>query len=217
MSKATGISVAKIASRVMAGEKLSKFNLNKKNKNSFAIKEAVFPFNKFPEVDVLLGPEMKSTGEAMGFDNNFGLSFAKSQIASNNTIPLKGNAFISVKDRDKDKILNNAKKLIKFGFSLYATSGTARYLITNGVRCKKVNKVSQGSPHIVEKLNKKNISLVINTTEGKDSISDSFSLRRTSLINKIPYFTTIAAANACLESIEALKKYPIKVRALQDN
>ena len=217
VSKATGLSIAKIASRVMAGEKLSKFNLKKKNKNTFAVKEAVFPFNKFPEVDVLLGPEMKSTGEAMGFDNNFGLSFAKSQIASNNSIPLKGNAFISVKDKDKDKILNNAKKLIKFGFSLFATSGTARYLLANGVRCKKVNKVSQGSPHIVERLNKKNISLVINTTEGKDSIADSFSLRRTSLINKVPYFTTIAAANACLESIEALKKYPIKVRALQDS
>ncbi len=217
VSKATGLSVAKIASRVMAGEKLSKFNLKKKNKNTFAVKEAVFPFNKFPEVDVLLGPEMKSTGEAMGFDNNFGLSFAKSQIASNNSIPLKGNAFISVKDKDKDKILNNAKKLVKFGFSLLATSGTARYLIANGVRCKKVNKVSQGSPHIVERLNEKNISLVINTTEGKDSIADSFSLRRTSLVNKVPYFTTVAAANACLESIEALKKYPIKVRALQDN
>ncbi len=217
VSKATGLSVAKIASRVMAGERLSKFSLKKKNKNTFAVKEAVFPFNKFPEVDVLLGPEMKSTGEAMGFDNNFGLSFAKSQIASNNSIPLKGNAFISVKDKDKDKILNNAKKLVKFGFSLFATSGTARYLITNGVKCKKINKVSQGSPHIVEKLNKKNISLVINTTEGKESISDSFSLRRTSLVNKIPYFTTIAAANACLESIEALKKYPIKVRALQDS
>ena len=182
VSKATGLSVAKIASRVMAGEKLSKFNLKKKNKNTFAVKEAVFPFNKFPEVDVLLGPEMKSTGEAMGFDNNFGLSFAKSQIASNNSIPLKGNAFISVKDKDKDKILNNAKKLVKFGFSLFATSGTARYLVANGVKCKKVNKVSQGSPHIVERLNKKNISLVINTTEGKDSISDSFSLRRTSLV-----------------------------------
>ncbi len=217
VSKATGLSVAKIASRVMAGEKLSKFNLKKKNKNTFAVKEAVFPFNKFPEVDVLLGPEMKSTGEAMGFDNNFGLSFAKSQIASNNSIPLKGNAFISVKDKDKDKILNNAKKLEKFGFSLLATSGTARYLVANGVRCKKVNKVSQGSPHIVERLNEKNISLVINTTEGKDSIADSFSLRRTSLVNRVPYFTTIAAANACLESIEALKKYPIKVRALQDN
>ena len=122
-----------------------------------------------------------------------------------------------MKDGDKDKILNNAKKLVKFGFSLLATSGTARYLVANGVKCKKVNKVSQGSPHIVERLNEKNISLVINTTEGKDSIADSFSLRRTSLVNRVPYFTTIASANACLESIEALKKYPIKVRALQDN
>ena len=217
VSKATGLPVAKIASRVMAGEKLSKFNLKKKNKNSIAVKEAVFPFNRFPEVDVLLGPEMKSTGEAMGFDQNFGLSFAKSQIASNNTIPQKGTAFISVKDKDKEKILVNAKKLIRLGFSIFATSGTARYLISNGIKCKKINKVSQGSPHIVEKLNNKNISLVINTTEGKDSISDSFSLRRSSLMNRIPYFTTIPAANACVESIDALKKFPIKVRALQDN
>ncbi len=217
VSKATGLPVAKIASRVMAGEKLSKFNLNKKNKNSFAVKEAVFPFNRFPEVDVLLGPEMKSTGEAMGFDQNFGLSFAKSQIASNNSIPQKGIAFISVKDKDKEKILINAKKLIKLGFSIFATSGTARYLISNGIKCKKINKVSQGSPHIVDKLNNKNISLVINTTEGKDSISDSFGLRRSSLMNRIPYFTTIPAANACVESIDALKKFPIKVRALQDN
>ena len=201
----------------MAGEKLSKFNLTRKNKNIFAVKEAVFPFNRFPEVDVLLGPEMKSTGEAMGFDKNFGLSFAKSQIASNNTIPLKGIAFISVKDKDKEKILTNAKKLISLGFSICATSGTAKYLMSNGIKCKKINKVSQGSPHIVEKLNKKNISLVINTTEGKESISDSFSLRRSSLMNKIPYFTTMPAANACVESIDALKKYPIKVRALQDN
>ena len=177
VSKAIGLPIAKIASRVMAGEKLTKFNLNKKNKNSFAVKEAVFPFNRFPEVDVLLGPEMKSTGEAMGFDQNFGLSFAKSQIASNNSIPQKGTAFISVKDKDKEKILINAKKLIKLGFSIFATSGTARYLTSNGIKCKKINKVSQGSPHIVEKLNNKNISLVINTTEGKDSISDSFSLR----------------------------------------
>ena len=217
VSKATSLPVAKIASRVMAGEKLSNFDLRRKNENTFAVKEAVFPFNRFPEVDVLLGPEMKSTGEAMGFDENFGLSFAKSQIASNNSIPLKGIAFISVKDKDKEKILNNAEKLIKLGFSICATSGTARYLMSNGIKCKKINKVSQGSPHIVEKLNKKNIALVINTTEGKNSISDSFSLRRSSLMNKIPYFTTMAAANACVESIEALKKYPIKVRALQDN
>ncbi len=217
VSKATGLPVAKIASRVMAGEKLSDFDLRRKNENTFAVKEAVFPFNRFPEVDVLLGPEMKSTGEAMGFDENFGLSFAKSQIASNNNIPLKGTAFISVKDKDKEKILNNAEKLIKLGFSICATSGTAKYLMSNGIKCKKINKVSQGSPHIVEKLNKKNIALVINTTEGKNSISDSFSLRRSSLTNKIPYFTTMPAANACVESIEALKKYPIKVRALQDN
>ena len=217
VSKATGLSIAKIASRVMAGEKLSKFNLKRKNKNTFAVKEAVFPFNKFPEVDVLLGPEMKSTGEAMGFDDNFGLSFAKSQIASNNTIPLSGTAFVSVKDKDKEKILKNTKKLIKLGFSICATLGTAKYLISKGVKCKIINKVSQGSPHIVEKLNKKNIALVINTTEGKNSISDSFSLRRSSLMNKVPYFTTMPAANACVESIEALKKYPLKVRALQDN
>jgi len=217
VSKATGLPVAKIASRVMAGEKLSDFDLKRKNENTFAVKEAVFPFNRFPEVDVLLGPEMKSTGEAMGFDENFGLSFAKSQIASNNSIPLKGTAFISVKDKDKEKILNNAEKLIKLGFSICATSGTAKYLMSNGIKCKKINKVSQGSPHIVEKLNKKNIALVINTTEGKDSIADSFGLRRSSLMNKIPYFTTMPAANACVESIEALKKYPIKVRALQDN
>jgi len=217
VSKATGLPVAKIASRVMAGEKLSDFDLKRKNENTFAVKEAVFPFNRFPEVDVLLGPEMKSTGEAMGFDENFGLSFAKSQIASNNSIPLKGTAFISVKDKDKEKILNNAEKLIKLGFSICATSGTAKYLTSNGIKCKKINKVSQGSPHIVEKLNKKNIALVINTTEGKDSIADSFGLRRSSLMNKIPYFTTMPAANACVESIEALKKYPIKVRALQDN
>ncbi len=217
VSKATGLPIAKIASRVMAGEKLSDFNLKRKNHNTFAVKEAVFPFNRFPEVDVLLGPEMKSTGEAMGFDENFGLSFAKSQIASNNSIPLNGTAFISVKDKDKEKILNNAKKLIKLGFSICATSGTAKYLMSNGIKCKKINKVSQGSPHIVEKLNKKNIALVINTTEGKNSISDSFSLRRSSLMNKIPYFTTMPAANACVESIDALKKFPIKVRALQDN
>ena len=218
VSKATGLPVAKIASRVMAGENLSSFDLRIKNEKIFAVKEAVFPFNKFPEVDVLLGPEMKSTGEVMGFDQNFGLSFAKSQMASNNSIPLKGTAFISVRDKDKEKILNNALKLIKLGFSLCATPGTAKYLVSKGIKCKKINKVNQGSPHIVEKLNSKSIALVINTTEGKDSIAvaDSFSLRRSSLMNKIPYFTTFAAANACVESIESLKKYPIEVKALQD-
>jgi carbamoyl-phosphate synthase large subunit len=216
VSKAIGVPVANIASRVMAGEKLSKFNLKVKNKKIYAIKEAVFPFNKFPEVDVILGPEMKSTGEVMGFDEDFGMAFAKSQISAGNTLPTKGTAFISVKDKDKEKILINIKKLTKLGFKITATSGTARFLNSKGISCKVVNKVNQGSPHIVEKLREKSIDLVINTTEGTKSIADSFSLRRSTLVNKIPYFTTLASANACVEGIESLKRKTLTVKALQE-
>jgi len=216
ISKAIGIPVAKIAARVMAGEKLNKFNLDKKISNTFAIKEAVFPFNKFPNVDVLLGPEMKSTGEVMGIDENFGLSFAKSQMACGNELPISGTAFISVKDKDKKNALNFAKKLKELNFKLCGTSGTAKYLNSNGVNCKKINKVREGSPHIVESLNAKNIELVINTTEGTKSVSDSYSLRRSALVNKIPYCTTLAAANACIQAIESLKKNEIKVKAIQE-
>ena len=216
VSKAIGLPVASIASRVMAGEKLSNFNLKSKNKKMYAIKEAVFPFNKFPEVDIILGPEMKSTGEVMGFDENFGMAFAKSQTSAGNILPLKGTAFISVKDKDKEKILTNVKKLIKFGFKISATSGTARFFTSKELKCKVVNKVNQGSPHIVEKLRNKSIDLVINTTEGSQSISDSFSLRRSTLVNKIPYFTTLASANACVEAIESLKNNTLKVKALQE-
>ena len=216
VSKATGIPVANIASRIMIGEKLSELNLDAKNKNTFAIKEAVFPFNKFPEVDVILGPEMKSTGEVMGFDNNFGMAFAKSQTAAGNNLPLRGNAFISVKDRDKSKILAHVKKLIELGFKICATSGTTKYLNLNGIKCKSINKVNQGSPHIVDNLNEGLVDIVINTSEGVKSIADSFSLRRSALINKIPYFTTLASTKACVESIEALKKNSLNVRALQD-
>ena len=216
VSKAIGIPVANIASRVMAGEKLSEFNLISKNIKMYAIKEAVFPFNKFPEVDVILGPEMKSTGEVMGFDENFGMAFSKSQTSGGNILPLKGTAFLSVKDKDKQKILYNANKLIQLGFNLCATSGTAKFLTSNGLKCKIINKVNQGSPHIVEKLGNNSIDLVINTTEGTKSISDSFSLRRSALINKIPYFTTMASANACVEAIDSLKKNTLKVKALQD-
>ena len=206
VSKAIGLPVANIASRVMAGEKLSEFNLIPKNIKMYAIKEAVFPFNKFPEVDVILGPEMKSTGEVMGFDENFGMAFSKSQTSGGNILPIKGTAFISVKDKDKQKILFNAEKLIELGFNICATSGTAKFFIAKGLKCKIVNKVNQGSPHIVEKLGNNSIDLVINTTEGSKSIADSFSLRRSALVNKIPYFTTLASANACVEAIESLKK-----------
>jgi carbamoyl-phosphate synthase large subunit len=216
VSKAIGISIAKIAARVMIGEKLKRFNLKKRISNTFAIKEAVFPFNKFPNVDVLLGPEMKSTGEVMGIDKNFGLSFAKSQMACGNELPVSGTAFISVKDKDKKNALNFAKKLKELNFKLSATSGTAKYLNNNGINCKKINKVREGSPHIVESLNRKNIELVINTTEGTKSISDSYSLRRSALVNKIPYCTTLAAANACIEAINSLKNKKIKVKAIQE-
>ena len=216
ISKAIGIPVAKIAARVMTGEKIEKFNLKKRNKNTFAIKEAVFPFNKFPDVDVLLGPEMKSTGEVMGIDKNFGLSFAKSQMACGNSLPVSGTAFISVKDKDKKNALDFAKKLKELNFKLCATSGTAKYLNSNGIHCKKINKVREGSPHIVESLNAKKIELVINTTEGAKSVSDSYSLRRSALINKIPYCTTLAAANACIQAIDSLKNNEIKVKAIQE-
>ncbi|MDC0232239.1 carbamoyl-phosphate synthase large subunit, partial [Pelagibacteraceae bacterium] len=178
VSKAKGIPLAKIASRVMAGEKLSKFNLKNKNKNMFAVKEAVFPFNKFPNVDVLLGPEMKSTGEVMGFDKDFGIAFSKSQIAAGNSLPTKGLAFISLKDKHKNEGINLAKKLIELNFSLCGTPGTANIINKNGIKCKKVNKVSEGSPHIIDILNAKKIALVINTGGGKRAsrIQDSTSL-----------------------------------------
>ena len=216
ISKAVGIPIAKIAARIMTGEKLEKFSLEKRISNTFAIKEAVFPFNKFPNVDVLLGPEMKSTGEVMGIDENFGLSFAKSQMACGNELPESGTAFISVKNKDKKNALNFAKKLKKLNFKLCATSGTAKYLNVNGISCKKINKVREGSPHIIERLNAKKIELVINTTEGKKSVSDSYSLRRSTLVNKIPYCTTLAAANACIEAINSLKNKKITVKAIQE-
>ena len=218
VSKAKGIPLAKIASRVMAGEKLSKFNLTNKNKNMFAVKEAVFPFNKFPNVDVLLGPEMKSTGEVMGLDKDFGLAFSKSQIAAGNSLPTKGLAFISLKDKHKNEGINLAKKLVELNFSLCGTPGTANIIKKNGIKCKKVNKVSEGSPHIVDILNAKKIALVINTGGGKRAsrIQDSTSLRRATLINKVPYCTNMSTAYACLEGIKSLKTKKITVTSLQD-
>jgi carbamoyl-phosphate synthase large subunit len=218
VSKAKGIPLAKIASRVMAGEKLSKFNLSNKNNNMFAVKEAVFPFNKFPNVDVLLGPEMKSTGEVMGFDKDFGLAFSKSQIAAGNSLPTKGLAFISLKDKHKNEGIKLARKLIELNFSLCGTPGTANIIKKNGIKCKKINKVSEGSPHIIDILNAKKIALVINTGGGKRSsrIQDSTSLRRATLINKVPYCTNMSTAYACLEGIKSLKSKKITVTSLQD-
>ena len=219
VSKANGIPLAKIASRIMTGEKLSKFKLKYKKNKRFAVKEAVFPFNKFPDSDLLLGPEMKSTGEVMGFDNDFGMAIAKSQIAASNSLPTKGMAFLSVKDSHKQEIIGIAQRLVKLGFFISGTKGTANILKKNGIKCKTINKVSSGRPHIVDVLNAKKISLVINTGGGNSEhrISDARALRRGTLANKIPYCTNMSTAYSFLEAIKSLKTKKLRVKALQDN
>ncbi len=218
VSKAKNLPLAKIASRIMAGEKLSKFNLKSKGKKMFAVKEAVFPFNKFPNSDLLLGPEMKSTGEVMGLDKDFGMAFAKSQIAASNSLPTKGTAFISLKNSHKEEGVQLAKKLIKLNFSLCGTKGTAKYFNKNGVKCKKINKVYQGSPHIVDILNSKKIALVINTGGGnsENQLSDAVALRRATLANKVPYCTNMSTALVCIEGIKSLNLKELTVTSLQD-
>ncbi len=218
VSKAKNLPLAKIASRIMAGEKLSKFNLRSKTKKMFAVKEAVFPFNKFPNSDLLLGPEMKSTGEVMGFDRNFGMAFAKSQIAASNSLPTKGLAFISLKDSHKDEGVVLAKQLSELNFRLCGTSGTADYINKHGIKCKKINKVNQGSPHIVDVLNAKKIALVINTGGGNSEkqLNDALALRRATLANKVPYCTNMSTAQVCIEGIKSLKNKDLKVTSLQE-
>ncbi len=218
VSKAKGVPLAKIAARVMAGEKLSKFNLKSKTKKMFAVKEAVFPFNKFPNSDLLLGPEMKSTGEVMGFDEDFGMAFAKSQIAASNSLPTKGLAFISLKNSHKDEGVELAKQLVRLKFQLCGTGGTAKYFNSHGIKCKKINKVNQGSPHIVDVLNAKKIALVINTGGGNSEkqFNDAKALRRATLVNKVPYCTNMSTAQVCIEGIKSLINKKLTVASLQE-
>ena len=216
VSKASNISVAKIATKVMTGLKLKDLDVPNKKLKTFSIKEAVFPFNKFPEVDTLLGPEMKSTGESMGIDFDFGMAYAKSQISAGNTLPKEGVVFISVNDKDKPLIKNFAKKLLNLGFEILATGRTADILNKENITCTKINKVTQGSPHVVEYLDDKKIAIVINTTSGKKSIEESKSLRRSALNNGIPYFTTLAGAIACTEAISSMKNKKMGIMPIQD-
>ncbi len=218
VSKAKGIPLAKIASRVMVGEKLSNLKLKSSRKKMFAVKEAVFPFNKFPNSDLLLGPEMKSTGEVMGLDKNFGMAFAKSQIAAANSLPSKGLAFISLKDSHKREGIDLARQLLKLNFTLCGTHGTAKYFNKFGIICKKVNKVNEGSPHIVDILNSKKIALVINTGGGnsESQFYDAKALRRATLANKVPYCTNMSTAYVCLEGIKSLKTKNFTVTSLQE-
>ncbi len=217
VSKATGIPLAKMAARVMAGKTLQELGFTQEViPKHVSVKEAVFPFIKFPGVDTVLGPEMKSTGEVMGMDYSFAMAFAKAQIAAGTLLPETGQAFLSVRGRDKPVTLAIAKQLAASGFSLIATRGTAAYLQNAGLTVEVVNKVLEGSPHIVDALQAGSIALVINTTEGAQSLKDSFSIRRNALEYQVPYFTTIAGAEAAVEGIVRLKQGLLGVCPLQD-
>jgi carbamoyl-phosphate synthase large subunit len=220
VAKATGVPVAKIAARIMTGESLTRFRLKSfptdgRRPKHVAVKEAVFPFARFPGVDIILGPEMKSTGEVMGISTDFDSAFAKSQLGGGTLVPDSGTVFISVKDKDKPAMVEPGKKLLEEGFSLIATRGTAEYLNEAGVHCDVINKVQEGRPHIVDAMKNGEVQLVFNTTEGAEAIRDSFDLRRTALLNKIPYYTTVAGAIAAAQGIAALKAGGLEVKPLQ--
>ncbi len=215
VAKAIGAPVAKIAARLMAGEKLKDFHIPSYRTKHVAVKEAVLPFNRFPGADILLGPEMRSTGEVIGLDDTFARAFLKSQIAANTHLPLKGNVFISVKNKDKPKMITPARELIGMGYTVIATGGTAKYLQENGIEVTRINKVLEGRPHIVDAIKNDEIDLIFNTTEGAQSIKDSYELRRTALIGNIPYYTTSRGAISAMEAIKVLKSSTLEVKPLQ--
>jgi carbamoyl-phosphate synthase large subunit len=215
VAKVIGEPVAKIAAKVMAGKSLASFDLKPKVEGRVAVKEAVFPFARFPGVDTILGPEMRSTGEVMGLDKSFAVAFAKSQLGGGTKVPVEGTVFVSVKDADKTKIVAPAKKLISMGFKLVATGGTQRYLAEQGIEVATINKVLEGRPHIVDAIKNGEVALVFNTTEGAQALTDSMSLRRAALMMKVPYYTTVAGARAAVEGIEAIRKGKLEVASLQ--
>ena len=215
VAKAIGAPVAKIAARVMAGEKLEDFDIPSYKTSHYAVKEAVLPFNRFPGVDILLGPEMRSTGEVIGLDKDFPRAFLKSQIAANTHLPLEGKVFISVKNKDKTKMITPAKELVDMGYTVVATGGTADFLKENGIEVTRINKVLEGRPHIVDAIKNDEIDLIFNTTEGAQSIKDSYELRRTALLASIPYYTTSRGAISAMEAIKVLKSSTLEVKPLQ--
>jgi carbamoyl-phosphate synthase large subunit len=215
VAKVIGIPVASIAARIMAGEPLSAFGLKPVELNHIAVKEAVFPFARFPGVDPILGPEMRSTGEVMGIDRDFAVAFGKSQLGAGQKLPMSGTVFVSVKDSDKDRIVPALKELRAMGFDIVATRGTRRHLEAHGVPCEVVNKVLEGRPHIVDAIKNGTIALVFNTTEGAKALADSKDIRRTALLHHVPYYTTLAGAIAVTRAITALKADTLKVAPLQ--
>jgi carbamoyl-phosphate synthase large subunit len=217
VSKATGVSLAKLATKVIMGKSLKELGLTREVIPAHvSCKESIFPFARFPGVDTLLGPEMKSTGEVMGIDKSFGLAFAKSQLAVGQKLPLKGTVFISVKDEDKMALLETAFRFYDMGFNIVATRGTSAYLSDHGVLNKKVNKVREGRPHVVDMIKNGEIDLVINTTNNKKAVSESYSIRRTALTLNVPYTTTIAGGRATALAIKAMKEGTLEVKTLQE-
>jgi carbamoyl-phosphate synthase large subunit len=216
VAKVIGEPVAKIAARVMAGEKLADFKLKRRKLTHVAVKEAVFPFNRFAGVDVLLGPEMRSTGEVMGLDKGYDMAFAKSQLGAGMRIPRSGNVFVSVKESDRARVLPSVKKLVELGFAIKATGGNHAYFESKGVRSSKINKVLEGRPHVVDALKNGEIQLVLNTTETRSSESDSKSIRQTAVMQKVPYYTTMPGIISATKAIAAQKSDTIVVRPLQE-
>ena len=215
VAKATGQPIAKFAARLMAGESLKSLHIKKARGKHIAVKEAVFPFARFPGVDVILGPEMRSTGEVMGLDADFGRAFAKSQLGAGSKVPVDGVVFVSVKDPDKAAMVKPVKRLVELGFKVVATGGTADFLRRHGIGAQRVNKVLEGRPHIVDLMKDGKVQLVFNTVDGSAALTDSFTLRRTALMHKIAYYTTVAGAKASVEGIRALSEGALDVAPLQ--
>ena len=217
VSKATGRPLAKIAARIMAGKTLRELGITEEIvPKHIAVKESVFPFVKFPGVDTILGPEMKSTGEVMGIDLDFARAFAKAQQGAGVKLPLSGKVFISVRDADKKHVVSTAKKLYANGFELTATRGTAAYLEEKGIPVKTVNKVLEGRPHIVDAIKNNEICMVINTTQGAQAVADSFSIRREALVSNVAYYTTTAGARAVVDGIIAMRHKELDVKPIQE-
>ncbi|MDN5928970.1 MAG: carbamoyl-phosphate synthase large subunit [Hyphomicrobiales bacterium] len=222
VAKTVGKPIAKVAARIMAGESLEDAFAHygalpdPRRPGHIAVKEAVFPFARFPGVDTLLGPEMKSTGEVMGLDHDFALAFAKAQLGAGVDLPRGGTLFVSVRDEDKPGVLPAVQRLARLGFKVLATSGTARFLRENGVEAEKINKVLEGRPHIEDAIRNRQVQIVFNTTDGQKALSDSKSLRRATLMQRVPYYTTLAGAEAVAEAIAALKAGSLEVRPLQE-
>ncbi|MBW2476427.1 MAG: carbamoyl-phosphate synthase large subunit [Deltaproteobacteria bacterium] len=217
VSKATGRPLAKIAARIMAGKSLKELGVSGEIVPSHvSVKESVFPFIKFPGVDTLLGPEMKSTGEVMGIDYEFGKAFAKAQLGANVKLPTSGKVFVSVKDTDKKAIIRPVTKLVAAGFEIVSTRGTAAYLNAHGIDATPVNKVKEGRPHCVDMIKSQQISMVFNTTFGAQSIIDSFSIRRSALVYNVAYFTTVAGIEAVVDGILAMQRESLDVTPLQE-